>query len=190
MGKRSAYPRRRLDCYDTPPEAVVPLIGHLAPGVRYWEPCAGSGALLTALAGHAMCVGATDIEPRSRLVRRAAAEALTARRIAKAGPETFITNPPYPSNGSKGEPTLGLIRHLAAILPTWMLLPFDFTANQYFASVAPICAKILPIGRVSWMFNGKGGNENSAWVLFDAAHVGPTRFFARQHCERRVCHGV
>jgi hypothetical protein len=43
MGKRSDFPRRERDSYDTPFQAVSPLLGHIEPGAKYLEPCAGSG---------------------------------------------------------------------------------------------------------------------------------------------------
>ena len=38
MGKRSDFRRRPQDAYDTPLEAVVPLLRHLEPGTRFYEP--------------------------------------------------------------------------------------------------------------------------------------------------------
>jgi hypothetical protein len=46
MGKRSTFPRIPQDSYPTPAEAVAPLLPHLEPGSRFFEPCAGEGWLM------------------------------------------------------------------------------------------------------------------------------------------------
>ena len=51
MGRRSNFPRIDKDAYDTPPEAVLPLLPYLHPGTRFIEPCGGKGALTAALEG-------------------------------------------------------------------------------------------------------------------------------------------
>lgn len=179
MGRRSDFARRARDTYDTPPEAVRPLIRHLPRHSRYWEPCAGKGAIIHALADHARCVGASDIAPRAEGIAARDALDVTADDIVAADAEWIITNPPWPRPGSP-EPTLSMIKHFAAIRPTWMLLPYTFAANRYFAALHPICAKLVVIGRVSWMGNGMAGVDDSAWFLFDAQHIGGMRFFPRE----------
>ena len=44
MGRRSNFLRIDKDAYDTPPKAVLPLLPHLHPGIRFIEPCGGKGA--------------------------------------------------------------------------------------------------------------------------------------------------
>ena len=64
MGKRSDFPRRKNDAYDTPYEAVVPLLPFLAKETCYHEPCCGKGYLIQHLLKHGHhAVAATDIEP-------------------------------------------------------------------------------------------------------------------------------
>jgi hypothetical protein len=43
MGKRSEFKRLVRDAYDTPAEAVAPLLPWLRPDARFIEPCAGAG---------------------------------------------------------------------------------------------------------------------------------------------------
>jgi hypothetical protein len=172
MGKRSSFDRRERDFYPTPPEAVAPLLPHLPPRVRFAEPCDGEGDLRHELERWgAVAVSWTDL-----------AEGKDARDwnehdLAYGEPDYFITNPPWPK--AKGEPTLSIAKHLAQLRPTWLLLSADFAHNRYFASVAPICAKIVSVGRVSWAGNGIAGKDNCAWYLFDARHIGPTKFYGR-----------
>ena len=70
MGRRSNFPRIPQDAYSTPAEAVAPLLPHLEPGSRFFEPCAGEGRLIEHLvnAGH-ICVGRCDLPIDARTWR-------------------------------------------------------------------------------------------------------------------------
>ena len=97
MGKRSEFPRVERDAYDTPPEAVAPLLPHLQPGTYFIDPCAGAGALLQhlSLAGH-ICCDAFDIAPRIEGVDQLDFLAADIDHVRHGGPDTFfITNPPW-----------------------------------------------------------------------------------------------
>jgi hypothetical protein len=180
VGKRSAFEVDALGRYDTPAVAVVPLTSHLPVGLRYWEPCAGAGALIRALDRWAECVGASDIEPRAERIREMPGLALTGAMLDAAEAQAIITNPPWPMAGGRGEPALGLLRHFAALRPTWALLAADFAHCAYFAEVEGACAKIVSIGRVSWAGNGVGGKDNAAWYLFEPGNTRQPRFFGRR----------
>tara|TARA_R110000737_G_scaffold320531_2_gene332107 strand:+ start:153 stop:734 length:582 start_codon:yes stop_codon:yes gene_type:complete len=174
MGKRSNFALKPRGFYPTPIEALVPLVAHLpACGVEYWEPCAGDGRLITNLRTlwpNGYCARADDILPMRYDVQRGdAVTAIAPRRATMA-----ITNPPWPMGGRKGGPTIQIIRNLAEQLPTWLLLPWNFYANAYMADIGVPCAKIVPIGRVSWEGNGIAGKDDSSWSLWDARHTGPT----------------
>lgn len=171
MSKRTpGFPRRPNEFWATPRAAVAPLVPHLPTGGCTWiEPCAGDGDLarhLVDLWPAGGFTGAYDIAPRAEGVMQADAMEMKAR------PGLYITNPPWPRQGQRGEPVIGMAKHLAALAPTWLLLPWDFAANAYFAAVASICHAILPIGRVSWMGNGEAGKDNAAWYLFHSAIPG------------------
>ena len=85
MGRRSNFPRIPQDAYSTPAEAVAPLLPHLEPGSRFFEPCAGEGRLIEHLvnAGH-ICVGRCDLPIDAR----------TWRYLSIESGVLFITNPP------------------------------------------------------------------------------------------------
>jgi len=161
MTKRTqGLPRNPRDFYPTPPEAVEPLLRHLLPEPQYDEPMAGAGHLINALPGK--CWRASDIEPQTPgIIKR---DVMT---LTDCVGDVFISNPPYPLPGKKGEPTLGIIEHLSDIAPTWLLMPWDMGANKYFSRVAWRCTDVQVIGRVSFMMNGKKGYENYAWFRFD-----------------------
>lgn len=177
MGKRSTFQRRARDFYPTPEAAVLPLVPHLPrETTSYWEPCAGDGALIRALARHwrwGTCTRATDIEPQAEFIERADALA-----VPDCAADLIVTNPPWPQQG--GAPTTALIRHLAALRPAWFLLSADFAHNRYFGDLLPRCSCIVSVGRVSWMENGQAGKDNAAWYRFEPGHQGGTLFWARK----------
>lgn len=167
MSKRApGLPQRPRGYWPTPRGAVIPLVPYLpACPASYVEPCAGNGALVLALSE--LCPDlrlsrAIDLEPQADGISKG-----NALDIQDA-PDLFITNPPWPVGGRKGDPAISIIQHLSNLAPTWMLLPWDFAANVYFARVAASCSDIVPIGRVSWLGNGTPGKDNCAWYRFCA----------------------
>jgi hypothetical protein len=68
MGKRSEFRRIARDAYDTPNEAVAPLLPWLTPRTKFLEPCTGAGKLIEHLtrAGHILA-RAYDL-PRLRMI--------------------------------------------------------------------------------------------------------------------------
>ena len=165
------FSRRIHDAYDTPESAVRPLLPHLAEfwPFSWYEPCAGSGALVSALEVHGFpCAGASDIRPRATRVRQ-----LDATTLAMAPADMFITNPPW------SRPALhDLIDRLSAMAPTWLLFDADWAHTQQARPFSSRCRKIVSVGRVSWMGNGVSGFDNCAWYLFDC-NEGSTEFVFR-----------
>lgn len=174
MGKRSDFERRERDFYPTPYEAVVPLLPHLGDLHFFDEPCAGDGALVRHLHQHSdlICHTAIDIAPQFNGAGKGDVFDI---RGTKAN--CFITNPPWPAIGQKGDPTVSIAKHLSSLAPTWLILSADFAHNKYFAQLN--CVKIVSVGRVSWMGNGDGGKDNCAWYLFDEKNQEQTRFYGR-----------
>ncbi len=161
MGKRSSFKRRPQDAYDTPPEAVAPLLPHLPPGTFYAEPCAGKLQLVEALgdAGH-KCTYAHDI-----------AQGRDALKTSGFYCDYIITNPPWTR-----QILHPMIDHFRKLCPTWLLFDADWMHTKQAIPFLPYCRKIVSVGRVSWMQNGTGGMENCAWYLFDR-DAAPTEFF-------------
>lgn len=169
-------PQRPRGFWPTPFEAVKPLIPFLPAQAVYAEPCAGDGALIRHLSNlwlGGSCGHACDLVPNGVGVVVGDAREVTYR------PEFFITNPPWPVVGGRGEPALSILQHLCGIARTWALLPWDFAANDYFSRISAACVQIVPIGRVSWLNNGKGGKDNAAWYLFDRQNRVPTVVWPR-----------
>ena len=168
MSKRSSFEPRPKDFWPTPEKAVLPLLPHLPAAPTFAEPCAGNGALLDLLeaAGH-QCVWATDTSPARDDVRLG--DALELRNI---GADMFITNPPWSRHVLHP-----LIRHLSAMLPTWLLFDADWGFTKQSAGLIQRCSRIVPIGRIKWIPDSKfSGMDSCAWYEFTPGHEDGPQF--------------
>ena len=165
MTKRAfgKFPRRKLDQYDTPETAVYPLFPHL-PKVDFnvWEPCAGACSLAFALSSYPHCdiITVTDVEPRHSAVVQM--NALDATMLPR-GSSLIITNPPW-ERGILHK----MIEHFRKMVPTWLLIDANWMHTKQASEHLEYCAKIVAIGRVSWMENDRGGFDDSCWYLFES----------------------
>lgn len=163
MGKRSDFARIDRDLYNTPPEAVAPLLRCLQPQTRFWEPCYGEGWLAAVLkaVGHRF-LGGFDLPIDAR-----------SHRYGELAPgEVFITNPPYWGKRRDLHP---LIRNLSDQAPTWLLMNSDWLFNVSSGPLTRRVQRIIAVGRVKWIPDSRNtGMENAAWLLFDgkAEHSG------------------
>ena len=184
MSKRTdgKFERRDRDFYATPPEPILKLLPHLTDSRVFAEPMCGDGAIVRVLEARGWTCGyAGDIEPQGDAVRYATTRNVLdviARDLRTC--DTIISNPPWPAKHLRGEPTLGIVKHLSAILPTWLLLSADFMHNEYTSALLSHCLKIVSVGRVKWIADSDNtGFDNTAWFLFDFRsdprdRVGPT----------------
>ncbi len=149
------------DKVDTPESVTDRLVPYLDPKEQISEPCAGANMLAARLEAHGFKISeAYDTEPRDLAIETA--------DVADRWPQHLVvTNPPY---GKKSRLRV-LNALLAAECRAWLLIPSDWLTGQWFAPFAPHVTKIIPVGRVSWMGNGRGGYDNSAWVNFDFAEM-------------------
>ena len=167
MGKRSDFERKERDFYPTPAEAVRPLLIHLDDGLVFAETCAGDGSLIHHLEAEGFACGwSSDLAPAGKgIVKR---DALTLTKRDLSGCDAIVTNPPWPAPNGRGQPTLTLIRHLSAILPTWLLLPSDFAFNRSAAIAMRHCSEMVAVGRVKWFPDSAfTGMDNCGWFLFE-----------------------
>jgi hypothetical protein len=177
MGKRSSFERKANEAYDTPYVPAIPaLIPHLPRACYFVEPCAGKGNLIDHLAKHGhTCTLAIDTHPRRGDIRRASAFSL--RRREGSPKPRFITNPPF-----KEEQLKPLIRHLAEMGETWLLLPADLMHNRYMGEFLRAWGRsIVSVGRISWEENGTASKDNFAWFCFDGTlPEGPITFHGQK----------
>jgi len=172
MAKRSNFERRANDLYETTdPRAVIPLLPHLPRRARYAEPCAAAGALINLLAGHAICVWASDIAPRSPEVVEN-----DALQVGLGAADMFITNPPW--TRSILHP---LIVHLSDQAPTWLLFDANWANTKQARPFMARCRKIVAVGRLKWIPGSKHqGKDDAAWFLFDKPIPGSAPVFYAQ----------
>lgn len=170
MGKRSSFARRPQDAYDTPPEAVAPLLKHIPDTFSYTEPCAGNGSLVDAMP-FGRCDWAGDIAPR-----RDDIEAVDALETTDFTADYIITNPPW--TRSILHP---MIEHFSDMRPTWLLFDADWMHTKQAAPYLWRLRKIVSVGRVKWIPDSPHtGKDNCCWYLFDANGTDQPRFFGRQ----------
>lgn len=176
MGKRSNFPRRPQDKYDTPSKGGVALWPFL-PKKRftYGELCAGRGDLIKAMPDRASCALAVDIKPRAKGIRRM--NALNIRERHLDGVDLLITNPPWTRQ------LLHLmIEHFAQLRPTWLLFDSDWAYTLQARDLLKCCRKIVAVGRLRWIPDTPyDGKDNTSWYLFDrtGTYKGATRFYGR-----------
>jgi hypothetical protein len=153
VGKRSTFPRIPQDAYSTPAEAVAPLLPHLEPGSRFFEPCAGQGRLIEHLvnAGH-ICVGQCDLPTDAR----------TWRYLSIESGIIFVTNPPW------SRPALhDIIVNLSNQAPAWLLIDAGWAHTRQSIPYLPRLQKIVSVGRLKWVEGSPHtSKDNAAWMLF------------------------
>jgi len=169
---KGKFMRSKRDFYQTPPDAVLPLIEILGSPCTYVEPCAGNGALIDALADHGCdCEIAFDIEPQRHDIFK-----LDAREVNLSGGTKIITNPPW------SRPILHeLINIFSRQCETWLLFDADWMHTKQAAAYLKYCHAIITVGRCKWIHGSKHVRfDNAAWYLFDQqAEYNGTLFFGK-----------
>jgi hypothetical protein len=167
MGRRSDFPRRPHDDYQTiDPKAVAVLLPYLS-GIRtFAEPCCGDGHLMQALVDLGLhCTYASDI-------RVYGTDALEVTDFGE--PDAIITNPPWTR-----ELLHPMIEHFQKFAPTWLLFDSDWAYNTQAAPYLERCSDIVAVGRLKW-FNDTTGKDNASWYRFWHGHLGLPRFHGRK----------
>jgi hypothetical protein len=164
MTKRNPGLPRNLDnFYPTPKEAIKMLLPHLRfEGITFAEPCAGDGDIVNELEAEGFrCGYEGDI--------RWGKDALLYKPDASIS--FNCTNPPWDRSRAIMH---RIMDHLIETgLPTWLLLPMDWLANQYSTPRHKYLSDIVMLGRVKWVPGSKyGGYDNSMWARFHKFHTG------------------
>jgi hypothetical protein len=168
MGKRSDFARRPMDAYDTPREAVPPLLPHLNGVRRFAEPCCGNGRLVEHLEASGLrCVHMDDV--------KFGGDALHTVPHIFDYADAIITNPPWT------RPVLhALIWHFVRCKPTWLLLDADWAFTRQAAPYLPHCSLIVAVGRLKWIPDSPhNAKDSAAWYRFDHGHQDGPRLIGR-----------
>jgi len=171
MGKRSDFPRRKNDAYDTWDKRVLPpLLPHLV-GRRFVEPCAGRGALIDLLESVGLqCVAAFDVEPRRFDIE--CGDATTARLPPC---DISITNPPWTRRLMHA-----ILNNLADQGPTWGLFDHAWAATKQARPLLKRCHKIVVVGRLQWVEGTEyDAQDDCSWYLFGPDPPPAPLFFGR-----------
>ena len=168
MGKNSNFERNPRDFYPTPYECILPLLQHLpqrgpVQKATFIEPCAGDGRLIRHLTKHGYsCAYACDIEPKADFIQQRDVlffEGINPGYFPSA--DFIITNPPW-----EREAMHQMISLFRSNRPTWLLIDAGWMFTRQARPHLQFCARIVPIGRVSWMGNGTDGKEDCCWYNF------------------------
>lgn len=181
-----ALDRRDKDKYYTPVKAVVPLIPHLPEYGSFAEPCCGNGSLIKHIGsltdGAMTCYYAGDISPDQDTILVSGITLPTVTRDALTltygdirGCDLIITNSPF-----QWDMLQPMLEMFPTLKPTWLLLPFGYSANKRMAPYMKICRKLQPIGRVKWIEDSKqSSTDDFGWFLFDSDFTGTTKLYPR-----------
>jgi hypothetical protein len=164
----SGFAREERDLYETPEWVTMALLPHLpirlTPGMAVYEPAAGKGKMVRALAEAGFVVDADDIsQGRDFMV------------CARAQHNAIITNPPY-------EFAAGFIRHALRLTAPdrlfAMLLRTDFdhakSRRPLFSGCQAFAKKVVLTQRIKWFEESTGSPSfNHAWFIWDWQHKGP-----------------
>jgi hypothetical protein len=165
MTKRRSgkFKRNPQDNYETPPNAVMPLLELIDRRARFIEPCAGAGKLTRCLIAHGLtCVGEYDLPVDART-----------RCYDVTGADFFVTNPPW-----RRDVLHAIIENLSNQLPAWLLLDWDWLSTKQSAPFVPRLRAFTPIGRVKWIPDSPSvGMDNACWCLFGAPRTALPAFY-------------
>ncbi len=202
MGKRSDYMRRPRDAYDTPVDALYPLLPFLPTKGEFVEPCAGSNVLrhnIETLTGM-HCIAAFDVEPRHKDVAVGDARTWRAssRTLARTSNLLIIVDSPAAARDYTPTPVLAItnppwtrewlhpiILNMCEQMPTWLLLDADWMHTKQASPYMRHCRRIVSIGRVKWIEKSRNtGKDNSCWYLFTREQSPRPIFISRMPAEQ------
>lgn len=162
--RNSGYERKERDCYETPAWVTQALLPHLRSNLMIWEPAAGSGKMVTALAVGGYRVAGTDIDSGRDFLT-------TTPVLANA----IVTNPPYALATKFIERALQLMMPQGGMVAMLLRTDFDHAASRahLFASHRAFAKKLVLTRRIKWFADSKGHPSfNHAWFIWDWRHRG------------------
>ena len=162
----SGYERKERDLYETPEWVTHALVPHLPPYVKsVYEPAAGSGKMVRALADAGYGVHADDISEGRDFLQC-------------AGPLnvfSIITNPPYVLATEFIDHALELMKPIPGTVAMLLRTDFDHakTREWAFSRHPAFAKKVVLTKRIQWFEDSKGSPSfNHAWFIWDWKHQG------------------
>lgn len=174
---RHTYSERADDLYETPPEAVLALIGVELLPHRIWEPAAGRGAIVEVLrsAGHE--VAASDLRDYDdpRCLGIATGIDFYQTSAAPEGFDCILTNPPFRESGPERFVSHGLklCRHVIILARlTFMESKRPILESGTWVRALPFKSRLPMMHRNSWTGRKNTNPTAFAWFVFDRDHDG------------------
>lgn len=159
----SGYERKERDCYETPEWVTLALLPHIPDRIKtIYEPAAGSGKMVRALAKSGRVISADDLtEGRDFL-------------LCGQRQEAIVTNPPYTLASHFIDRAIDLTGNSGFVA---MLLRTDFdhaASRDNLFSIPQFAKKLVLRKRIRWFENSDGSPSfNHAWFIWDWKHSGP-----------------
>jgi hypothetical protein len=172
----SGYERKERDLYETPAWVTYALFPHIHKRIdAIYEPAAGSGKMLAALAETGRwIVGADDISEGRDFLD------CDQERMGHA--RAIITNPPYVLAREFIERALELTAPRYGVVAMLLRTDFDHakTRQYLFGDNPSFSKKVVLTKRIQWFEDSKGSPSfNHAWFIWDHKHQGaPTLAYA------------
>ncbi len=159
MGKRSDFEKNPRDFYETPIEAVIPLLPFLQKDFKFSQPCAGAGKLVDHLEKHGgQCLLKSDIHPMRSDITKLDFFAIT------KFPAPVIENPPW--NRKFLHPMIERLLDVSDY-HFWLLFDADWKHTKQSSKYIKYCSDIVSIGRLKWIPDSKmTGKDNCCWYKF------------------------
>ena len=164
MGKRSNFEKIDKDFYQTPLNALEPLLPFLAPDITYCEPFVGAGAFVEALHHYRPDItlkSAYDIDPQVHYGVQKDFLDLNASDIKG---DMILTNPPWTRKLLHP-----FIQHCMDMgIETWFLFDMNWIATtQSRDLMRQYCTDVVPVGRLKWIPDSPhSGKDDCAFYRF------------------------
>lgn len=163
----SGYERKERDLYETPAWVTEALLPHMGKCLRIWEPAAGSGKMVRALAEAGHWVLPSDVnEGRDFLTCGEIFDELNG----------IVTNPPYAFAQEFIERALGFMKPTGGFVAMLLRTDFDHAKGRQslFGHHPAFAKKIVLTKRIQWFEESTGSPSfNHAWFIWDWDHDGP-----------------
>jgi hypothetical protein len=162
----SGYARKALDNYETPEWVTHAVVPHLGSKLHIWEPAAGGGKMVRALANAGCTVEASDISDGRDFLKTPA--------IFNC--DVIMTNPPYFLAQEFIEHAIEVMQPSMGKVAMLLRTDFDHAkGRRHLFGECPIFAKKLVLTRrIVWFEAPKAAPSfNHAWYIWDWKHVGP-----------------
>jgi hypothetical protein len=177
--RNSEYARQERESYETPRWVTLALLPHIPARIsRIWEPAAGTGQMVRALAERpntivlaSDLVGSPNVAPHDFLSGSA----------APIGESCIVTNPPFQQAQRFIERALELTHRNQGFVAMLLRADFDHAKGRshLFANCRAFSKKLVLTKRIVWFVDPLTGkpkaspSENHVWILWDHTHRGP-----------------